>query len=61
MTRKMSAYRRDFDGTIHMLFLIKNEELLKTYNETWNKVSNSIKKDLIVILYTMKKIKISKN
>ena len=40
----------------HMPFLIKNEELLKKYNEIWNKVSNSIKKDLIVILYTMKNI-----
>ena len=30
---KMSAYRRDFNGTKYMSFLIKNEELLEKYNE----------------------------
>ena len=40
----MSAYRRDFDGTKHMSFLIKDGELLEKYNEICDKVSNNIKK-----------------
>ena len=34
----MSAYRRDFDETKHMSFLIKDDELLKKYNKIWKKV-----------------------
>ena len=30
---KMGAYRRDFDETKYMLFLIKDDELLEKYNE----------------------------
>ena len=41
----MSAYRRDFDETKYMSFLIKNDELLEKYNEIWEKVKNSIKKE----------------
>ena len=37
---KMSAYRRDFDETKHMSFLIKDDKLSEKYNE---KVSKSIK------------------
>ena len=40
----MSEYRKDFDETEHMSFLIKDDELLEKYNETWEKVSNGIKK-----------------
>ena len=40
----MIAYRRDFDGTKDMSFLIKDGELLENYNEICEKVSNSIKK-----------------
>ena len=29
----MSAYRRDFDETKYMSLLIKNDELLKKYND----------------------------
>ena len=36
----MSGYRRDFDKTEFMSFLIKDEKLLKKYNEIWEKVSN---------------------
>ena len=43
MLPKMSAYRRDFDQTKYMYFLIKSDELLEKYNEIWDKVSNSIK------------------
>ena len=52
----MRAYRREFDETKYISFLIKNDELLKKYNEIWEKVKNSIKKSLIVNLYTMKNI-----
>ena len=40
----MSAYRKDFDETKYMSFLIKNNELLQKYNGIWNKVNNIIKK-----------------
>ena len=56
MLLKMSAYRRDFDETRHMFFFIKNDKLLKKYNEIWDKVSNAAKKDLIVNLFTIKNI-----
>ena len=42
---KMSAYRRDFDETKYMSFLIKDDELLEKYNEIWEKVKNSIRKE----------------
>ena len=42
---KMSAYRWDFDETENMSFLIKENELLEKYNEIWEKVKNSIKKE----------------
>ena len=35
----MIAYKRDFDETKYMPFLIKNDKLLVKYNETWDKVS----------------------
>ena len=40
----MSAYRKDFDETKYMPFLIKDDELLEKYNETWETVRNSLKK-----------------
>ena len=40
----MSAYRKDFDETKYMSFLLKHEELLEKYNEIWDKDSNSMKK-----------------
>ena len=40
----MTAYRRDFDETKYISFLIKDNELLEKYNEIWEKVKNSIKK-----------------
>ena len=51
---KMSKYRRDFDKTKCMSFLIKDEKLSEKYNEIGKKVSNIIKKKLVVNLYTMK-------
>ena len=41
----MSAYRTNFDETKYMSFLIKDDELLETYNEIWEKDQNSIKKE----------------
>ena len=42
MLPKMSA---GFDETKYMYFLIKDNELLEKYNEIWEKVSKSIKKE----------------
>ena len=41
----MSAYRKEFDETKYMSFLTKDDELLEKYNEIWEKVSKSIKKE----------------
>ena len=41
----MNASRRDFDETKYTSFLIKGDELLEKYNEIWEKVKNSIKKE----------------
>ena len=41
----MSAYRRDFDETKYMSFLIKDDEFLEKYNEISKKVKNSIKNE----------------
>ena len=41
---KMNAYRRDFDETEYMSFLIKDGELLEKYNEIWEKLKNIIQK-----------------
>ena len=41
----MSAYRRDFDETEYMCFLIKVDELSDKYNEIWENVRNKIKKE----------------
>ena len=47
MLPKMSAYVRCYDGeTRWMYFFIEDDKLLETYNNIWNKVSNSIKKEL---------------
>ena len=40
----MSGYRREFDETKYMSFLIKNDELLEKHNEIWEKVKYSTKK-----------------
>ena len=42
---KISAYRRDFNEMKYIFFLIKGEELLEKYNEIWEKVKNSLKKE----------------
>ena len=42
---KMSAYRINFDETKYIYFLIKDDELLEKYNEIWENVRNSLKKE----------------
>ena len=39
----MTAYRRDFDESQYMLFLIKDDKLLQKYNRIWDKVSNGMR------------------
>ena len=41
----MSAYRRNFNKTKYISFLIKDEKLLEKYNEIWRKVSSIVKKE----------------
>ena len=42
----MSVYKRGFDETEGLYFLIKDEDFFDIYNEIWEKVSNIIKKQL---------------
>ena len=53
---KMSAYRRYFDGTKCISFLIKDDEFLEEYNEIWGKFGKNfgLQKNLIVNQYTIK-------
>ena len=53
---KMNAYRKDFDKTKCMSFLIKDENLLEKYNEIWKKSTILSKKNLTVNLYKKKNI-----
>ena len=52
----MSIYKRNSYKTRSMYFLIKDEKCLQKYNEICEKVSNIIKKNLIVNLYIIKNI-----
>ena len=40
----MNAFRRDFDETKYMSFLLKDNKLLEKYNEIWHNVSKVIKR-----------------
>ena len=42
---KMSAYRKDFGETKYISFLIPDDELLEKYNEIWEKVKDSLKRE----------------
>ena len=58
----MSAYRRNFDETKYISFLIKDDELLEKHNEIWKKVKNSIKKEFDnELVYNKKYLKAKKN
>ena len=41
----MTTYRKDFNKTKYVSFLIKDDELLEKYNEIWEKINNSLKKE----------------
>ena len=41
---KMTTYRKDFEGTKFMSFLIKDDELLEKYNDIWKKIKDSLKR-----------------
>ena len=41
---KMTGYRKHFDETKCIRFLIKDDELLEKYNKIWDQVSNIIEK-----------------
>ena len=59
---KSISYRRDFDETKYMPFLIKDDELLEKYNEIWEKVKNSLKKEFYSEpVYNEKYLKININ
>ena len=62
MLPKMSRSDKYFDDTKYLPFSIKDEELLAVCNKIWNRVSNLIKKNLIVNHCIMKnKIKTKYN
>ena len=42
---KMSTYRKDFDETKYMSFLLKDDEFLGKFNWIWEKVKNNIKNE----------------
>ena len=53
----MSIYKRYFDKTKCMYFMIKDGNIFDKYMKIWEKVSNIIKKEnLIVNLYITKNI-----
>ena len=41
----MIAYKKDFVETKYISILIKDDELLEKYNEIWEKVKNTLKKE----------------
>ena len=45
ISQKWAHYKRDFDETKCMSFLIKDDKVSGTYNEIWEKVKNSLKKE----------------
>ena len=52
----MSVYRRDFDKTKCMSFLIKDENLLENKMEFGKKSATLSKKNFTINLYTMRNI-----
>ena len=52
---KMSTYR-NLDESNCMHFMIKEENVFDKYNEIWENVSNIIRKNFTVNLYTIKNI-----
>ena len=63
MFPKTSSYVKRYDGEFTRIeFLIKNDDLSKNYKDIWNKVSNSIKKELnYEHIYNKKNLKTEKS
>ena len=60
--QKTSTYVKGHDDeTKWISFLIKDADLLNKYNDTWNKVNNSLKTNLTASLSTIKKNSESQN
>ena len=55
MIPKMSTYRRDSDEAKYMSFLIKDNDLVKTYTQIWDKVNQVITKGFASESVTIKK------
>ena len=55
MIPKMSTYRRDSDEAKYMSFLIKDNDLVKTYTQIWDKVNQVITKGFDSESVTIKK------
>ena len=54
----MTTYRKDFDETKFKSFLMKDDELLEKYNEIYEKVKNSLRKEFdSVPVYNKKYLK----
>ena len=61
MLPKTSSYVKSHDDeTKWISFLTKDADLLNKYNDTWNKVNNSLKTNLIATPYTIKKFQKTK-
>ena len=54
---KTSTYRRDFDKTKCMSFLMKDRKLLEKYNKIWKNTATLSKKNSKVKLYSVRKLK----
>ena len=55
MPLKTNTYLNFYDGeTKWIIFLIKDNDLLKKHNGIWNSVSNSIKKNLTILKKVLK-------
>ena len=52
----MSVYRKDFDKTKSITFLIKDEKLSEQYNEIWKISATLSKQNFTGNMYIMKNI-----
>ena len=52
----MRAYRKNFEETKYISFLIKDVELLEKHNEIWEKIKIVSQNSFVVNQYTMKNI-----
>ena len=46
MLPKTSVHIKSYDGETNRCIFLKDDELLETHNDIWNRVSNTIKKVL---------------